>query len=82
MYVFVPIKLVVKIFKPLSIGEEAQILSLNVAAILQFIMKSIVKIIISYTSSNFYRKCVCVCSNANPLHYYMFRVPRKVDRWH
>ena len=23
---------------------------------------------------------VCVCSNANPLHYYA--VPRKVDRWH
>ena len=20
-------------------------------------------------------------SNANPLHYYVFRVPRKVDRW-
>ena len=25
--------------------------------------------------------CVCVCSNANPLHYYALRVPRKVDRW-
>ena len=25
---------------------------------------------------------VCVCSNANPLHYYVLRVPRKVDRWH
>ena len=23
---------------------------------------------------------VCVCSNANPLHYYVLRVPRKVDR--
>ena len=23
-----------------------------------------------------------VCSNANPLHYYVLRVPRKVDRWH
>ena len=23
----------------------------------------------------------CVCSNANPLHYYVLRVPRKVDRW-
>ena len=22
-----------------------------------------------------------VCSNANPLHYYVLRVPRKVDRW-
>ena len=21
-------------------------------------------------------------SNANPLHYYALRVPRKVDRWH
>ena len=26
-------------------------------------------------------KCVCVCSNANPLHYYVLWVPRKVDRW-
>ena len=25
---------------------------------------------------------MCVCSNANPLHYYVLRVPRKVDRWH
>ena len=25
--------------------------------------------------------CVCVCSNANPLHYYVLRVPRKADRW-
>ena len=25
---------------------------------------------------------VCVCSNANPLHYYMLRVPLKADRWH
>ena len=25
--------------------------------------------------------CLCVCSNANPLHYYVLRVPRKVDRW-
>ena len=24
---------------------------------------------------------VCVCSNANPLHDYVLRVPRKVDRW-
>ena len=24
--------------------------------------------------------CVCVCSNANPLHYYALRVPRKADR--
>ena len=23
-----------------------------------------------------------VCSNANPLHYYVLRVPSKVDRWH
>ena len=23
----------------------------------------------------------CVCSNANPLHYYVLRVPRKVNRW-
>ena len=30
------------------------------------------------------RVCVCVsvCFNANPLHYYALRVPRKVDRWH
>ena len=28
-------------------------------------------------------ECVCVCvrSNAYPLHYYALRVPRKVDRW-
>ena len=26
-------------------------------------------------------ECVCVCSNANPLHYYVLRVPRKADRW-
>ena len=25
--------------------------------------------------------CVCVCCNANPLHYYVLRVPRKLDRW-
>ena len=24
---------------------------------------------------------MCVCSNANLLHYYVLRVPRKVDRW-
>ena len=24
---------------------------------------------------------MCVCSNANPLHYYVLRVPCKVDRW-
>ena len=24
---------------------------------------------------------VCVCSNANPLHYCVLRVPRKVYRW-
>ena len=24
---------------------------------------------------------VCVCSNANPLHYYVLRVPCKVERW-
>ena len=27
------------------------------------------------------RKCVCVCSNANSLHYYVLRVPRKADTW-
>ena len=26
-------------------------------------------------------KYLCMCSNANPLHYYVLRVPRKVDRW-
>ena len=25
---------------------------------------------------------MCVCSNANPLHYYALWVPCKVDRWH
>ena len=25
--------------------------------------------------------CVCVFSNANPLHYYELRVPYKADRW-
>ena len=25
--------------------------------------------------------CVCVCSNANPLHYYALRAPRKADKW-
>ena len=25
--------------------------------------------------------CMCVCSNANPLHYYMLRVPRRADTW-
>ena len=25
--------------------------------------------------------CVCVFSNANPLHYYVLRVQHKVDRW-
>ena len=25
--------------------------------------------------------CVFVCSNANPLHYYALRVPRKADKW-
>ena len=25
--------------------------------------------------------CMYVCSNGNPLHYYVLRVPRKVDRW-
>ena len=25
---------------------------------------------------------VCVCSNANPLHYYVLRILRKADRWH
>ena len=24
---------------------------------------------------------MCVCSNANTLHYYVLRVPRRVDRW-
>ena len=24
---------------------------------------------------------ICVCSNANPLHYYVLRVPRRADRW-
>ena len=24
---------------------------------------------------------VCVCSNANPLHYYALRAPCKVDKW-
>ena len=24
---------------------------------------------------------ICVCSNANPLHYYVLEVPRHVDRW-
>ena len=28
------------------------------------------------------KECVCVCSNANPLHYYALQIPRKVDRWH
>ena len=27
------------------------------------------------------RTTMCVCSNANPLHYYALRVPRKVERW-
>ena len=27
------------------------------------------------------RKYMCVCSNANPLHYYMLWVPCTVDRW-
>ena len=26
-------------------------------------------------------KKMCVCSNANPLHYYALRVPRKADTW-
>ena len=26
-------------------------------------------------------KITCMCSNANPLHYYALRVPRKTDRW-
>ena len=27
--------------------------------------------------------CMCVCVfNANPLHCYALRVPRKADRWH
>ena len=30
----------------------------------------------------FVRRVCYVCSNANPLHYYALRVPRKVDRWH
>ena len=25
--------------------------------------------------------CVCVCANANPLHYYALQIPHKVDRW-
>ena len=25
-------------------------------------------------------KCVCVCSNANPVDYYVLRVPRKADK--
>ena len=24
---------------------------------------------------------LCVCANANPLHYYALRVPPKADRW-
>ena len=27
------------------------------------------------------KKCVCVCSNANPLHYYVLRVLCKTVRW-
>ena len=27
------------------------------------------------------RVCVCVFSNANPVHYYALWVPRKADRW-
>ena len=26
-------------------------------------------------------KLMCVCSNANPLHYYVLQVPCKADRW-
>ena len=26
-------------------------------------------------------KSLCVCSDANPLHYYALRVPRKADKW-
>ena len=26
--------------------------------------------------------CVCLFSIANPLHYYMLRVPHRADRWH
>ena len=32
-------------------------------------------------SNSIFRVYVCVCSNANPLHYYVLRVPRKADRW-
>ena len=35
---------------------------------------------VTKTNSKLCEMCVCV-SNANPLHYYVLRVPRKVDRW-
>ena len=34
-----------------------------------------------YFSDEIYLLPICECSNANPLHYYALRVPRKVDRW-
>ena len=34
-----------------------------------------------YNLKTFSRMCVCVCCNANPLHYYELRVPRKADKW-
>ena len=44
----------------------------------------------NYTAINSMLRCsaqpylanVSVCSNANPLHYYMLRVSRKADKWH
>ena len=35
-------------------------------------------IYVSHTKINV---CVCVCSNANPLQYYVLHVLRKADRW-
>ena len=32
--------------------------------------------------TSIYSQTLCVCSNANPPHYYALRVPHKADRWH
>ena len=34
--------------------------------------------LVQYSETNTFHT-ICVCSNANPLHYYVLRIPRKAD---
>ena len=45
--------------------------------LLNYILKYFYLLVVIFFMYNY----VCVCSNANPLYYYVLRVPRKLDRW-